>query len=340
VRDNAEWMFDTNGNLRNVIGSNWDVTPMREMANQLAEQYESMRVTLHSIADAVITTDNNGIITWLNPVAERLTAWSNADAIDCPIQQVFHVLDDERKKPVENPVTTCIEQQQISVLVEHNTLINKNGLEYGIECSVAPILDPNAKVLGTVLVFRDVTEQRKISKEIGYRASHDQLTGLVNRGEFEARLNRLLDKSRTENKEHSLLFIDLDKFKSVNDSCGHAAGDLVLIQISKLIASIIRSRDTLARLGGDEFAVILEECSIEQAKRVAQTICDKVHEYKFIHEGKIFKIGTSIGVAPVDQRFNSVADVLKEADAACYIAKQAGRNQVQTWLETDHQPHH
>jgi diguanylate cyclase (GGDEF)-like protein/PAS domain S-box-containing protein len=340
IRATAELLFDANGNLSNVVGVNWDVTPMREMANQLAEQYESMRVTLHSIADAVITTDNHGIITWLNPVAEHLTAWSNTDAIDCPIQQVFHVLDEATKKPVGNPVTNCIEQQQISVIVEHNTLINKNGLEYGIECSVAPILDQNGKVLGTVLVFRDVTEQRKISKEIGYRASHDTLTGLVNRAEFEARLNRLFEKFATENKAHSLLFIDLDKFKLVNDSCGHAAGDRLLIEISKLIASIIRSRDTLARLGGDEFAVILEECSIEQAKRVAQTICDKVHEYKFTHEGNSFQIGASIGLAPLDRRWDNIAGAVQAADAACYIAKQAGRNQVQTWLETDNQIHH
>ena len=185
------------------------------------------------------------------------------------------------------------------------------------------------------MVFHDVTEQRRLSGEISYQATHDALTGLVNRAEFETRLRRVLHKSFDDRSEHALLYIDLDQFKLVNDACGHAMGDQLLQQVSKLLGDAVRTRDTLARLGGDEFGIILEHCSAQQAQGVAQKICERMDDFRFIHDGRRFRVGTSIGLVPVDSRWANAAAVMQAADTSCYAAKEAGRNRVHAWFDTD-----
>ena len=170
---------------------------------------------------------------------------------------------------------------------------------------------------------------------MSYRATHDALTGLVNRAEFETRLRRTLDKAHEDRSEHALLYIDLDQFKLVNDACGHSVGDQLLQQVAKLLREAVRARDTLARLGGDEFAVILEHCASDQAQRVAQQICDRMEEFRFLHDERRFRIGTSIGLVSVDNRWANTAAAMQAADTACYAAKEAGRNRVHAWFDTD-----
>ncbi len=182
---------------------------------------------------------------------------------------------------------------------------------------------------------RAVQQLRETSGEMHYHATHDALTGLVNRSEFEARLRRVLQKAGEDRSEHALLYIDIDQFKLVNDSCGHAIGDQLLQQVSKLFADAIRTRDTLARLGGDEFAIILEHCSADQAQRVAQQICDAMAGFRFVHDDRSFRIGASIGLVPVDERWTTAAAIMQAADASCYAAKEGGRNRVHLWYDTD-----
>ena len=184
--------------------------------------------------------------------------------------------------------------------------------------------------------FQDITKVRELSVELKYRATHDALTGLVNRTEFESRLCRVLQTARDEHTENALLFVDLDEFKLVNDACGHSAGDQVLQQVSKLIRETVRARDTVARLGGDEFAIILERCTTDQAQRVAQQICERMDEFRFAHDARRFRIGASIGLVPLDRRWSTTAAIVKAADASCYAAKEAGRNRVHVWIDTDH----
>ncbi len=326
---------DATGQVLHMAGVNWDVTPLRELANQLAEQHELLRVTLQSIGDAVITTDANSRVTWLNPVAERMTGWLSSEALGRPLIQVFQIVNEETRQPTENPVVNCLAQGKILGLANHTVLISRNGDEFGIADSVAPIRNASGDVLGVVLVFHDVTEQRRLSGEMSYRATHDALTGLVNRAEFETRLRRTLDKAREERSEHSLLYIDLDQFKLVNDACGHSVGDQLLQQVAKLLREAVRARDTLARLGGDEFAIILEHCTTDQAQRVAQKICDRMDEFRFLHDERRFRIGTSIGLVPVDNRWGNTAAAMQAADTSCYAAKEAGRNRVHVWFDTD-----
>jgi diguanylate cyclase (GGDEF)-like protein/PAS domain S-box-containing protein len=323
------------GTIVGLRGTVQDINEKKQLTLDLAHQHELLRVTLQSIGDAVITTDGAGQVTWLNPVAERMTGWLTAEAKGRPLAHVFHILNDETREVTESPVTRCLAQGRIVGLANHTVLISRNGSEFGIEDSAAPIRNDAGEVLGAVLVFHDVSEQRRMSGEMSYRATHDALTGLVNRAEFETRLERLLRKSHEEQSEHALLYLDLDQFKLVNDACGHAIGDQLLQQVSKLLAGTVRARDTLARLGGDEFGIILEACSADQAQRVAQKICDSMDDFRFIHDGRRFRIGASIGLVPVDRRWTTTAAIQQAADTSCYAAKEAGRNRVHAWFDTD-----
>ncbi|MDD0808854.1 PAS domain S-box protein [Curvibacter sp. RS43] len=325
-----------------VYGIHIDITERKQrdeallrLSSELAQQHELMRVTLQSIGDAVITTDAQGLISWLNPVAERMTGWLSADALGRPLPQVFHIVNDETRELAPDPVAACIAMGKMVGLADQTVLIARDGSEYGIQDSAAPILSPQGQMLGVVLVFHDVSEQRRLSGEMTYRATHDPLTGLINRGEFELRLSRTLRNAQENDCQHALLYIDLDQFKLVNDACGHAIGDQLLMQVGKLLGDSIRTRDTLARLGGDEFAIILEHCSVEQAQRIAQKICDRMEDFRFVHEEQRFRIGTSIGLVPVDKRWVSSAGLQQAADTSCYAAKEAGRNRVHVWFDTD-----
>jgi diguanylate cyclase (GGDEF)-like protein/PAS domain S-box-containing protein len=335
LRAAARITRDASGKAQHMVGVNWDVTPMRRLASELAQQHELLRVTLKSIGDAVITTDAAGCVAWMNPVAERMTGWLSAEALGRPLPQVFHIVNEETRQPAESQVAACLHQGKVLALAHHTVLISRNGGEFGVEDSAAPIRNARGDVLGVVLVFHDVTEQRRLSGEMSYRATHDALTGLINRAEFEARLQRTLSKSHEDRSQHAMLFIDLDQFKLVNDACGHSVGDQLLQQVSKLLTETVRARDTLARLGGDEFAVLLEHCTTDQAQRVAQKICDRMDDFRFVHDERRFRIGASIGLVPVDQRWATVAAAIQAADTSCYAAKEAGRNRVHAWFDTD-----
>jgi diguanylate cyclase (GGDEF)-like protein/PAS domain S-box-containing protein len=326
---------DDHGQALTLVGASWDVTALQELSAQLAQQHELMRVTLQSIGDAVITTDAGGRVSWLNPMAERMTGWSSAEAQGRPMPEVFRIVDELTSEPAPDPVAAGLVERHTVSLADHTVLLSRNGSQCGIHGSAAPILGPRDDVLGVVMVFHDVSEQRRLRGELTHRATHDALTGLVNRSEFETRLLGALRNAQEEGGHHALLYIDLDQFKAVNDACGHAEGDRLLQQVSKLLADAIRGRDTVARLGGDEFAIILEHCGHEQALRVAQKICERVDQFRFVHGERRFRVGTSIGLVPIDRRWTSVAALQKAADGACYAAKEGGRNRVHAWADSD-----
>ena len=318
-----------------LIGAAWDVTRERRMAEELQERAELMRVTLQSIGDAVITTDRHGCVEWLNPAAEHMTGWSARDAKGRHIATVFNIVHEETRQTAPNPVMACLKTLQVVGLDENTALLSKDGREFAIEDSAAPIRAEDGHVLGAVMVFHDVSEQRRLSREMRYRASHDALTGLVNRAEFDRRLRAAYDSVGEERQSGALLYIDLDRFKAVNDSCGHAAGDQLLRTVSKMISDNVRSGDTVARLGGDEFAIILEGCAVHNAIAIGQNICNEMDTYRFVHDGKRFRVGTSIGVAPLDPELGSLATLQQGADAACFVAKEEGRNRVHLWAADD-----
>ncbi|MCG8378969.1 MAG: EAL domain-containing protein [Proteobacteria bacterium] len=305
-----------------------DITFRKQAERKLFEEKERAQVTLNSIGDAVITTDASGIIEFMNPTAEKMTGWTIEEAKNQALQHVFKIVNEETLQPVSNPVQQCLEQGRIIGLANHTVLKNLDGKEFAIQDSAAPIRDRNGEIIGVVLVFNDVTESRRMAREITYHASHDTLTGLVNRRELEHRLNRILETVISDNNTHAFCYLDLDQFKVINDTCGHMAGDELLRRLGSTLLEIVRKRDTVARLGGDEFAILMEHCTIVQAEKIANNIRKKIDTFKFIWEGKSFNIGVSIGIVEITPASKSIANILSMADAACYAAKNQGRNRV------------
>ena len=327
---------DASGKVTRVLGVNWDVTPLRKLSNELVEQHELLRVTLQSIGDAIVTTDASGEVSWMNPVAEKMTGWSVSSAVGRSLNDIVTIVDSDSREPLQNPIDTCLTNGTAVRLDGNAVLRSRDGVEYGVKETAAPIRNQKDEILGAVLVFHDVTETRRLSDEMSFRATHDQLTGLFNRPEFEAQL-----ESRRQNQParqgSALMVIDLDQFKLVNDACGHAVGDQLLFQVAQLLRQCVRGSDTLARLGADEFAVLLDDCNTSGARRIAQRICESVDEYRFIHNGQRFRIGASIGLVPFDHRWNSIAAAMQAADVSCHAAKESGRNRVHEWHDGDEQ---
>ena len=324
-----------NGRPARLVGACQDITDARQLRVDFGMQHELLRMTLQSVGDAVITTNSQGEIAWLNPVAERLTGWANQEAKGLALQQVFQLVDEESREPVATALADGVERGSVACRIDHGLLISRHGAEFAIEDSVSPIRSDEGETLGAVVVFRDVTEQRRLSGENRYRAIHDALTGLVNRVEFENRLREMLQMAREEHSEHALLYIDIDRFRLVNSACGHSIGDELLQQVARLLAEATREQDTLARIGGDEFAIILDECSAAQAKQVGERICDDLDTFRFVHDGRNFRIGASIGLVTVDSHWPTIAPIMQAADSSCYAAKAGGRNRVHVWLDSD-----
>jgi diguanylate cyclase (GGDEF)-like protein len=214
-------------------------------------------------------------------------------------------------------------------------LIRRDGNELYVESTAAPIRDGAGAVSGGVLVFHDVTESRELNRRLSYHASHDLLTGLVNRREFESRVERALKSAKARESSYALCYLDIDQFKIINDTCGHSAGDVLLGQVGALLKSKVRWRDTLARLGGDEFGILLEACSLDEALRTAEVMREAVRNFRFTWEDRVFRLGASVGVVPIAAENEDVASILSAADSACAAAKEAGRNRVHSFAEND-----
>jgi diguanylate cyclase (GGDEF)-like protein/PAS domain S-box-containing protein len=319
--------------LLGVLIAGFVLRQTRRAENALHREKEQAEVTLHSIADAVITTDAGNRVKYLNPVAERLTGWSKSEARLKPLSEIYQVLHETTRKPVDHPALLGDLDGPIMGLARNSLLVARDGQEFAVEDSVAPIRSHDNRITGKVLVFRDVTHSRDFARQLSWQANHDTLTGLPNRRGFETELNRLLDTARSQHKQHALLYIDLDQFKLVNDSCGHAAGDELLKQLAMTLQEKIRHSDTLARLGGDEFGVLLDGCSPDKAVQLANSLREASEQFRFMRDGKNFKTAASIGVVCINADSSDLHSLLSAADAACYLAKEKGRNRV--WV---HQP--
>ncbi len=305
-----------------------DVTERRRFEQALFREKELAQVTLQSIKDAVITADTFGRIKSLNPIAEKLTGWSGPEAQSVALKDVFRIINESTNEPIESSVAKLLRGKQDDAFASTTLLIARNEQQYAIDYSAAPIRSREGEIMGVVLVFRDVTLSRQMARQLSWQASHDPLTKLVNRREFENRLQQAVDTAKYENQQHALCYLDLDKFKIVNDTAGHAAGDELLRQVTKLLKSHGRKSDVVARLGGDEFAILLYQCAIEQARPLAETILKQVQEFIFEYDNQMFTIGVSIGLVIINSETHSRDTALSLADAACYAAKSQGRNRI------------
>lgn len=297
--------------------------------SELQFEKELAQVTLHSIGDGVITTDADGRVEYLNPVAEQYTGWRTAEARGRPLAAIYRVIDERTGETVEPLSHAAGSGLQESGDAGSVRLLDRNGRECPIRYSQAPILSREGRTLGMIVVFHDISQIRAMAQQLIWQASHDALTGLVNRREFERRLGELLATAKAESREHALMFMDLDNFKAVNDTCGHGAGDELLRQLTSVMMARMRGSDTLARLGGDEFGALLESCPLDQALRIANGMRETVREFRFVWENKTFSVGISIGLMPLGADSDDVNRVLSLADACCYDAKNKGRDRVQ-----------
>jgi diguanylate cyclase (GGDEF)-like protein/PAS domain S-box-containing protein len=335
VVSRAKARVDANGRLLRLVGTELDITERRLYEDALFREKESAQITLQSIGDGVITTDQHSMVEYINPVAAELTGWQLEDAQGRPIDEIFRAFHEETCEPLENPMTVAIRRSRSIKSVRPMLLIRRDGNELYVESTAAPIRDGLGGVAGGVLVFHDVSESRELNRRLSYHASHDVLTGLVNRREFESRLERALKSAKARETSYAVCYLDLDQFKIINDTCGHSAGDALLGQVGALLKSKIRWRDTLARLGGDEFGLLLESCSLDEALRTAEQLREAVRNFRFVWEERTFRLGASIGVVPISADNEDVASILSAADSACGAAKEAGRNRVHSFEEND-----
>lgn len=313
--------------LSTIINSVYVIRRITKTEKQLFFEKELAQITLNSIGDGVITVDKDYLIQTINPVAEMLTDVTKQDVLG---KNILTIYEGESPKQLAE-INKNLESNNIQRSLFDFTLTKKDGTKFEVEHTIAPIIDDKRTILGAVIILRDVTEVRSMEKRLSYQASHDALTGLINRREFETRLKQTIRNSQTENISHSICFLDLDKFKIINDTSGHAAGDEFLKQISRTIQSQLRQTDVLARLGGDEFSIILDSCSIHQAKNICTGIIEKIKATRFSWGKNSFESGASIGIVPITEVTASVSEVMSSVDAACYEAKDKGRNRIQVF---------
>ncbi|MBK7250031.1 MAG: PAS domain S-box protein [Gammaproteobacteria bacterium] len=328
VLESSRVTRDESGRVTGFEGTIVDITERKRADQAVLAEKERAQVTLQSIGDAVISTDARGLIEYLNPVAERLTGWSGTEARGRPLGQVLTLVDEVSRAPIEDPLAPS---QHEGATVDRKVLVDRHGLEIAIQDSVSPIRDRQGRAIGAVVVFYDVTKERRLRRALSYQASHDALTGLINRREFDNRLQAAVQSARSGTAQYALLYVDLDQFKLVNDTCGHQAGDRLIRDVTALLQPRVRASDTIARLGGDEFGILLANCTREHAESVAESVRQAIREFRFVWGSSSLSIGASIGVVAIDRDTESVTAALSAADIACYAAKEEGRNRVHVY---------
>ncbi|MFO7807807.1 ammonium transporter [Guyparkeria sp.] len=312
-----------------------DVTERRQVQNQLDRQRELAQVTLESIVDAVIATDEDGRVRFINASAGNLSRWPVAQARGCLLCELFRFEQSAGRRDCEAMLASLLREQRVLSGATTWSLQDAAGETRVVQYTASPIFEREGGETGGIVVLHDVTEARALERQLSHQATHDALTGLRNRREFEARLAEALAEACDQGRRHVLCYIDLDQFKIVNDTCGHLAGDELLRQIARVIGDCLRESDVFARLGGDEFGVIFRDCEVNAGQELAEAIRAQVHQFRFPWKGRHFAVGSSIGLVALESGCGDLAEVLGQADTACYAAKDRGRNCVHLFEPDD-----
>ena len=313
-----------------------DVSYRKSIEANLGRGKQQAQITLESIGEGVITADTEGVIDYLNGAAEKLTGFTRENATGKRMTDLMTLVDETDRKDLGDPVARCLSERRQIGLGRRALMISKDGYrELSVELTASPIIGAGDTVAGAVVIMHDVTEIRGLTRRISYQAAHDALTGLINRGEFERRLAETLEGGHGDSVNSVLCYMDLDRFKAVNDTCGHLAGDNMLREVAKLIRDQVRDSDFVARLGGDEFGMLLIRCPLDKARQIADDVCNAIRDYRFVWQDRIFTIGISIGLVEVSRESGTLKDLLSAADSACYVAKQQGRGRVHVYSARD-----
>jgi diguanylate cyclase (GGDEF)-like protein/PAS domain S-box-containing protein len=335
VRSCAQSTSNSAGKPVRMAGSFTDITARKRAEEQLYAAKERAQVTLESIGEAVITLSTDGLVEYLNPTAEILTRWTLASARGLALEKILNVVGEASGNRVPDLIHQILDNSMPIENASNLLLVCDDGSEVAVNLSAEPIRNLSGETIGTVLVLHDVSKDREYAAQLSYQASHDELTGLINRREFERRLTVAMITSRDQQRQHAVLYLDLDQFKVVNDTCGHAAGDELIRQISVLLKQRLRDTDTIARLGGDEFGVLLENCPVEHSLRIAEGLRQTVADFQFVWSNKPFSIGVSIGLINLAGEMHTLGQIMSAVDAACYLAKEKGRNRVHEYRLDD-----
>ena len=326
---------DAEGNVDGAVCVGNDFTDHHHsLKGQLHESLAVQKIFEH-LNDGVITTDIEGRVIYLNHIAEQLTGWTREDAAGQLLRDVYHVVDEHSLEGEVDLVSRCLQERSSVNSQGSRVLLRRGGWEFIVQDTATPVHDNNGEITGAVVVFSDVSELRGMERLVEYESCHDSLTGLINRGQFEGRLQTALESVRNSDQHHVLCYLDLDQFKLINDTCGHAAGDQLLKEISLLLKQCLGDDDGLARLGGDEFGVILEHQDMETSRRAAKALCRAVRDFHFVWEEKPFEVGVSIGLVPITPQWQNLGEIMRVADSACDVAKEMGRNRVHSYEPRD-----
>jgi diguanylate cyclase (GGDEF)-like protein/PAS domain S-box-containing protein len=323
------------GGRRVVLFTAEEMLPHREQPGGATAPARS-QLALDSLGEGLLTTDAHGLIDYVNRAAESLTGIRREDAIGKSFGAVMGFVDEHDRRPLPDPVQQCLGSGSRVNLGRRAILIARaTGNELGIEATASPIRGAEGEVAGVAVMLHDVSELRGLTQQMTYQASHDALTGLVNRREFERRLGEALEVARAGRQGHVMCYLDLDRFKAVNDTSGHLAGDNMLREVAALVREAVRDSDTVARLGGDEFGVLLVGCPLEKARQIADDIWRAIGEYRFVWKDRIFSVGVSIGIVELTGESNSLEEIMNAADSACYVAKKQSDSHVHVYSSHD-----
>ena len=316
------------GQLKRAVGTVLDVSAQQRVEAELAAEHARMRTTLAAIADGVVRVDGGGRVEYLNSAAERLIGATAAQSLGRPVEEVVPL-----GATLGRALERCVLLGSALPLAEAPLGCVGSGAVRFVAGTVAPLAARSANGDeghdgGVVVVFRDVSEARALRERLAHQASHDPLTGLINHRELDARLARAVSSAKRDGRAHAFLYLDLDQFKILNDSCGHAAGDALLMRLGATLRAAVPPAATVARLGGDEFGVLLPDCEFSRAARIAEELRAAVAGLRFEWDGRVFRFGVSIGAVAIGTDRVSAAEVLAAADTACYAAKDAGRDRV------------
>jgi diguanylate cyclase (GGDEF)-like protein/PAS domain S-box-containing protein len=313
-----------------------DITYRKSVEATLGKGRRQAQVTLESLSEGIITADAAGSIDYMNAAAEKLTGVNRDDGLGQQFGAMVKLVDEGDGRDLGDPVSLALLKRKRISMGRRALLMPAGGAdEVSIDATASPVFGPNEALTGAVIILRDVGEMRGLTREMSYQASHDALTGLINRREFERQITGAIDTARSEAGHHVLCYMDLDRFKVVNDTCGHMAGDNMLREVAGLLREEVRDSDVVARLGGDEFAVLLFGCPLSKARQIADDICAAVRRYRFVWQDRIFDIGISVGMVEITNTSGALEDVLGAADSACYVAKQSGRGRVHLYSASD-----
>jgi diguanylate cyclase (GGDEF)-like protein/PAS domain S-box-containing protein len=297
---------------------------------------EPQLLALQSLAEAIITTDKDGRLTFMNAAAEQLTGTQAGAATGKLLEDIVSLVDETERRILGDPVRQALTSGSSVSLSRRAMLLSRaNGNERSIELSAAPIRNAGKELIGAVVMLHDISELRGLARQMSYQATHDALTGLVNRREFERRLEEAIGSGHRGDGQHVLCYLDLDRFKLVNDTSGHLAGDSMLREVAKLLRDAVRDSDTVGRLGGDEFGTLLIGCPLDKARQIADDLCRAVNDYRFVWKDKIFNIGVSVGLVEISRESGTLEELLAAADTACYVAKKQGSGRVVVYSARD-----